>query len=36
MSDVVIIVVGWGVTMVVVMSAFIAIIASDHPDEPGR
>lgn len=35
MNDVVIFVVGLGVTMVVVMSAFIAIIASNHPDEPG-
>ena len=36
MNDVVIFVVGLGVMMVVLMSAFIALIASDHPDEPRR
>lgn len=36
MNDVVIFVVGLGVMMVVVMSAFLALIASDHPDEPRR
>ena len=34
MDDVVIFVVGLGVMGVVIMSAFIALIASDHPDEP--
>jgi hypothetical protein len=36
MNEVVIFVVGLGVMGVVVMSAFIALIASDHPDEPRR
>ena len=36
MNDVVIFVVGLGVMMVVLMSAFIALIASDHPDESRR
>jgi len=36
MNDVVIFVVGLGVMMVVLMSAFIAVIGSDHPDEPRR
>ena len=34
MNDVVIFTVGLGVMAVVVTSAFIALIASDHPDEP--
>ena len=34
MSDVVIFVVGLGVMGVVMISAFIVLIASDHPDEP--
>ena len=36
MDDVVIFVVGLGVMGVVIMSAFLALIASDHPDEPRR
>ncbi len=36
MNDVVIFVVGLGVMGVVIMSAFIALIASDHPDETRR
>jgi hypothetical protein len=36
MNDVVIFTVGFGVMAVVIMSAFIALIASDHPDEPRR
>ena len=36
MNDVLIFVVGLGVMMVVLMSAFIALIASDHPDESRR
>ena len=36
MNDVVIFVVGLGVTAVVMMSAFAALIASDYPDEPKR
>lgn len=34
MNDVVIFVVGLGVMAIVMTSAFIALIASDHPDEP--
>jgi len=34
MNDIVIFVVGVGVMGVVLASAFIALIASDHPDEP--
>jgi hypothetical protein len=36
MSDTVIFVVGLGVMGVVMASAFIAVIASDHPDEPAN
>lgn len=36
MNDVVIFVVGLGVTAIVIASAFIALIASDYPDEPRR
>ncbi len=36
MSDVVIFMVGLGMTGVVIASAFIALIASDRPDEPIR
>lgn len=35
-NDVVIFVVGLGVTSVAVLSAFTALIASDYPDGPGR
>jgi len=34
MNDLVIFVVGLGVMSVVLASAFIALVASDHPDEP--
>jgi len=34
MNDVVIFTVGLGVMGVVLASAFVALIASDHPDEP--
>ena len=34
MNDIGIFIVGLGVMAVVVTSAFIALIASDHPDEP--
>ncbi len=34
MNNVVIFVVGFGVMGVALASAFIALIASDHPDEP--
>jgi len=34
MHDLVIFVVGFAVMMVVLMSAFVALIASDHPDGP--
>ena len=34
MNDIVIFVVGLGVMSVVMASAFIALIASDHPDKP--
>jgi hypothetical protein len=36
MNDVVIFVVGLGVMGVAMASAFLALIASDHPDEPRR
>ena len=36
MSDLVIFEVGLMVTMLVAMSAFIALIASDRPDKPRR
>lgn len=36
MNDIVIFVVGLAVMMVVGMSAFAALIASDRPDEPRR
>jgi hypothetical protein len=36
MNDVVIFTVGLGVMTFVMISAFIALIASDHPDEPRR
>jgi hypothetical protein len=34
MNDVVFFVVGLGVMMVALMSAFIALVAGDHPEEP--
>ncbi len=34
MDDVVIFVVGLGVMGVAMISAFIALVVSDHPDEP--
>ena len=34
MSDLGIFIVGSGVMAIVIMSAFFALIASDHPDEP--
>ena len=34
MNDVVIFVVGLGVMGVVLASTFIALVASDHPDDP--
>jgi hypothetical protein len=36
MNDVVIFTIGLGVMGVVIVSAFIALIASDHPDEPSH
>ncbi len=34
MNDIVIFMVGLGVTGLVMVSAFAALIGSDHPDEP--